>query len=351
MDFPQGHRRRVGASGRIDRRFDGIPSYRMQVLGNELSLSATDLSNFLSCRHLTALDMAEAYGTRKRPMWEDPLLELLFKRGLEHEAKYVESLRTDGRRIVDLSDVKGREEKLKQTLDAMRAGADVIVQGALRDGRWFGKPDVMQRLEKPSSLGSWSYEISDTKLARETRAGTVLQLSLYSEMLGIAQGLKPEHFYVVTPNPDGPVTKYRVDDYAAYFRLIRAQMEATVALGDAAIAAANYPEPVDHCDVCAWSGDCKHKRRLDDHLSLVAGISRLQRRELESQHVTTLAGLAKVPLPLPFKPTRGGADTYVRVREQARLQFESRGKIPPLHELRTCEAGAGLSRSARAFAG
>ena len=316
----------------------------MRVLPNELSLSATDLSNFLSCRHLTALNMAEAYGTRKRPMWEDPLFELLIKRGLEHEAKYVESLRTDGRRIVDLSDVKDREALLKQTLDAMRAGADVIVQGALCDGRWFGKPDVIQRLEKPSSLGSWSYEISDTKLARETRAGTVLQLNLYSEMLGIAQGLRPEHFYVVTPNPDGPVTRYRVDDYAAYFRLIRAQMEATVALGDAAIAAANYPEPVDHCDVCAWSGDCKHKRRLDDHLSLVAGISRLQRRELETQHVTTLAGLAKVPLPLPFKPTRGGADTYVRVREQARLQFESRGKIPPLHELRTFEAGAGLSR-------
>lgn len=105
----------------------------MRVLGTELSLSATDLSNFLSCRHLTALYMAEAYGTRKRPMWDDPLFELLIKRGLEHETQYVESLRTDGRRIVDLSDVKDREALLKQTLNAMRA--DVIVQGALRDGR------------------------------------------------------------------------------------------------------------------------------------------------------------------------------------------------------------------------
>jgi uncharacterized protein len=148
----------------------------MRVLSNELSLSATDLSNFLSCRHLTALDMAETYGKRKRPMWDDPLLELLFKRGLEHEAKYVESLRAAGRRIVDLSDVKGRQEKLKQTLNAMRAGADVIVQGALGDGRWYGKPDVMQRLEKPSSLGTWSYEISDTKLARETRADAVVRI-------------------------------------------------------------------------------------------------------------------------------------------------------------------------------
>lgn len=316
----------------------------MRVLVDELSLSATDLSNFLSCRHLTALSIAEAYGTRKRPMWEDPLLELLFERGREHERKYVESLRTNGRRIVDLSDVKGREALLTQTMDAMRAGADVIVQGGLRDGRWFGKPDVMQRLEKPSSLGTWSYEISDTKLSRETRAGTVLQLSLYSELLGIAQGFRPECFYVITPHPDTPVSAYWVDDYAAYFRLIRTQMLATVALGDVAIAAANYPEPVAHCGVCSWSGDCKHKRRLDDHLSLVAGISRLQRRELETQRVATLADLAKMVLPLPFKPTRGGADAYVRVREQARLQFDSRGKIPPLHELRRFEVGAGLGR-------
>lgn len=114
-------------------------------------------------------------------MWEDPLLELLFKRGLEHEAKYVESPRTDGRRIVDLSDVNGREEKLKQTLDAMRGGADVIVQGALRDGRWFGKPDVMQRWEKPSDLGAWSYEISDETRARDARRNRPATQSLIGD--------------------------------------------------------------------------------------------------------------------------------------------------------------------------
>ena len=34
----------------------------MRTSGNELVLSATDLSNFLSCRHLTGLEMAEARG-------------------------------------------------------------------------------------------------------------------------------------------------------------------------------------------------------------------------------------------------------------------------------------------------
>jgi uncharacterized protein len=316
----------------------------MQLSGTELVLSATDLSNFLSCRHLTALDMAAALGKRRRPHWDDPLLEILFARGLAHEKAYVASLQAQGRKVVTLAEVKERDAAVAQTLDAMRSGADVIVQGALRDGRWYGRPDVLQRVPKPSGLGAWSYEVSDTKLARETRAGTILQLGLYAEMLATAQGGRPEHFYVATPDPHVPIQRYRVDDYAAYFRLIRAQMEAMVAQDAEAIAAANYPEPVDHCDVCVWSSECDRKRHADDHLSLVAGISHLQRRELESRDVNTLAQLATVPLPLPFKPMRGAADTYVRAREQARVQLESRGKTSPVYELRQFEAGKGLSR-------
>ena len=41
----------------------------------------------------------------------------------------------------------------------------------------------MRRVETPSALGPWSYEVIDTKLARETKGNTVLQLSLYSDLL------------------------------------------------------------------------------------------------------------------------------------------------------------------------
>ena len=85
-------------------------------------------------------------------------------------------------------------------------------------------------------------------------------------------------------------------EYAAYFRLVREQMQGTVVLDDGAVAAANYPEPVEHCDICPWSSECSRKRRQDDHLSLVAGISRLQRRELEAHEVPTLTALASTPL-------------------------------------------------------
>jgi uncharacterized protein len=110
----------------------------------------------------------------------------------------------------------------------MRAGADAIVQGALEDGNWYGRPDVLLRTDAPSAFGAWAYEVADTKLARETRGGTVLQLGLYCEMLARIQGRRPERFYVVTPDTAAPVHEYRVDDYAAYFRLIRERLEKTV---------------------------------------------------------------------------------------------------------------------------
>src|SRR5687768_7008538 len=126
-------------------------------------------------------------------------------------------------------------------------------------------------------------------------------------MLSRIQGRRPERFYVVAPGIAAPVHEYRVDDYAAYFRLIRGRLAEAVGEDDDALATANYPEPVDHCDVCPWSSVCSKRRRSDDHLSLVAGISRIQRRELESRDVSTLAALAEMPLPLAFRPQRGAA--------------------------------------------
>jgi uncharacterized protein len=163
-------------------------------------------------------------------------------------------------------------------------------------------------------------------------------------LLHAAQGARPECFHVVTPDPEVPVHTYRTDDYAAYFRWIQALMEEVVVQEDSVVAAAHYPEPVEHCDICPWSAGCNKKRHADDHLSIVAGISRLQRRELESRGVATLTALAQLPVPLAFKPGRGAVETYVRVREQARVQFESRGQVLPVHELRPVEAGKGLGR-------
>ena len=298
----------------------------MKYLSHDLLLSATDLSNFLGCRHRSALEMDAAAKILKKPHFADPLMDLLRARGLAHEKAYVDELCASGRQIVDLSEVKGVTQHVDATIEAMRAGTDVIVQGALRNAQWSGKPDLLLRTTGLSAFGDWSYFVADTKLSRETRAGTILQLGLYSEMLAIAQERLPKFFHVVAPDPEHHVHVFRTTDYAAYVRLVRDQLATTVARGSAAIAAAYYPEPVELCHICPWIGHCIDKRIADDDLSLVANISRAQRRELLSRGANTLTALGGLALPLVFKPDRGSVESYRKIREQARLQLDSRGR-------------------------
>ncbi len=287
--------------------------------------------------------MAVAGGLREAPSYIDPLLVVLQERGLDHERSYADSLRAKGLSVTDISEQFG-DEAVASALTAIRSGVDVILQPALTARRWFGRPDVLRRVATPSALGNWSYEVFDTKLAKETRGGTVLQLALYSEMLSHTQELLPESFHVVTPDPKTPIHTFRVHDFSAYFRLIRRRLEDTSLQAPDAIAAANYPEPVEQCEVCRWWSVCNKRRRDDDHLSFVAGISRLQRTELQAASVATLAQLGTLPLPLQFRPRRGALETYVRVREQARLQLAGRTQQLPVHELLPIEIDAGLAR-------
>jgi predicted RecB family nuclease len=314
----------------------------MRISGTGIELSTSDLSQFLACGHLTALNLAVARGLRPPPSWKDPLLAVLQQRGLDHE-RYVDSLRADGLEATDLSS-HFADDAVDRSLKAMQKGVDVLIQPALRYDRWFGRPDVLRRHEMPSAFGEWSYQVIDTKLANETRGGTILQLALYSELLGIVQGAVPEVFHVITPDQVAPVQTFRVHDFAAYCRLIRRRLEATSLQDPGLLAEANYPEPVEHCDICRWWHVCDKRRRDDDHLSLVAYISRLQSSELQAAGVKTLAQLGILPLPLSFSPRRGAKETYVRIREQARLQLEGRIQQTSIYELLPIHQDQGLAR-------
>ncbi|HEU4429447.1 MAG TPA: nuclease, partial [Myxococcota bacterium] len=131
----------------------------MKNRDGQLDLSATDISNFLGCRHRIGLEMSAAAGEIAKPVFDDPELEALFRRGLEHERRYVASLAAGRGSLVNLSEETEPERAASLTIEAMAAGADVIVQGALRHERWQGRPDVLVRASTASRFGAWSYEV------------------------------------------------------------------------------------------------------------------------------------------------------------------------------------------------
>ena len=222
----------------------------------------------------------------------------------------------------------------------MKQGVAVIAQGALSYGGWGGRVDILRRVEKPSTIGDWSYEVIDTKLARETRAGAVLQLCLYSDLLTKVQGIVPEYMYIVAPWSGFKPQQYRFVDYAAYFRKVQEALRRSLTQRETEQI---YPDPKEHCDICRWRKNCDKRRRDDDHLCLVAGISKLQINELSRHGITTAQDLAVLQLPLPWEPQRGSADSYVRVREQARIQVEARESSKCKFESLPVKHGLGLS--------
>ncbi|WP_087004516.1 TM0106 family RecB-like putative nuclease [Rhizobium sullae] len=311
----------------------------MKAVLNQIQLSSSDLVGHLNCGHLTGLDLRSIAGELAKPTQWDPLLEILRERGFRHEAAFIEHLVSLALSVEQIGGVGIEDTYVSATIAAMKRGVDVIVQGALRNGNWAGRVDVLRKVARPSKLGDWSYEIYDTKLARETRGGTVLQLCLYSDLLAAAQGCEPEFTYVVVPWTEFKPERLRVADYGAYYRKAKSATEAAVANG----VRDTYPEPTGHCDICRWFEICDKRRRDDDHLSFVAGISRNQIAELTSHDINTLDALAQMPLPMPWKPERGAAQSYERVREQARIQAEARHTCKPNFELLPVETGLGLS--------
>jgi uncharacterized protein len=304
----------------------------MKLIGKLFQLAATDLSNHLSCEHLTQLERKVTLDEFDEPKYYDPSLEVLRQRGREHEAAYVKYL-SENKKVVDL-----RGQAQEATLAAMKAGMDVIVQATFEEGQWHGIADILIKVEKKSKLGNWSYEAQDTKLAQNTKASTVLQLCLYTDLLGKLQGLQPEKFYVVKPGIDFPTEAYRYAEFSAYYQLVKKKLEQTMANGEQN----TYPDPVEHCNICRWWQVCDKKRHEDDHLSLVAGIRSLHIVELERQNIRTLEQFAtKDKLE---KPERGNKETFLRKQSQAKVQLDGRNKSKLLYEILPVEVGRGFNR-------
>ena len=69
-------------------------------------LSPTLLAGHLACAHLTQLERQRHAGELNVEFNADPRLEALRLRGQQHEARYVERLRADGREVCDLRGTK-----------------------------------------------------------------------------------------------------------------------------------------------------------------------------------------------------------------------------------------------------
>jgi uncharacterized protein len=293
----------------------------MLRLAGEIAYSATDLNNYLACEHLTALEREVALGRLERPKVDRPQADVLRDLGEAHERRYLERLIEDGLEVVTIP----RPERgsppdaaVDATIAAMGAGAAVIYQAAFLHDRWLGYADFLLRVDGPSELGDYHYEVGDTKLARTSEPYFILQLCNYSEHVARVQGVAPRRMHVILG--DGRTESFEVAEFAAHYRAVKARF-----LSSMERAAETAPYPVLHCDLCSFQALCDAQLDAADSLSRVARIMRLHVDRLTAAGTATLEALSYAQpedRPADIRPP-----IFETLRRQARLQREHRDAL------------------------
>src|SRR5271166_2538078 len=113
-------------------------------------LSATNIANFLSCRHLSTMERAEARGEIQRPFFHDIGVELIRELGIRHEAEYLEHLSdTPEFQISRIPTDVPWVDAVSRTTEVIQSGADVVYQATFQHGPWGGRADFLIRVNRP----------------------------------------------------------------------------------------------------------------------------------------------------------------------------------------------------------
>ena len=163
----------------------------MRSVDGIMQFSAADLVGHLACRHLTRLEAAVARGEPEAPKRYDPFLEILWQRGAAHERDYVAHLKSAG---LDVEAVNTGADKealpINQTIEAMRAGRQVIVQRQSCAASWYidvccltGAPQgpVPQQVSSRSGWGQGLRLVGTYVRMRELTVGRQLALAAASD--------------------------------------------------------------------------------------------------------------------------------------------------------------------------
>lgn len=272
--------------------------------------SASDLADFVECRHIATLGLKNLVTPLpKKAAGEEATI--LQAHGIDHETDYLNRLRSRGLEIADIPTTGTHDERVQQTLNAMRNGADVIYQAAFELGSFRGYADFLLKVAIPSNLGNYSYEVADTKLARKGKARHLVQIVLYSDMLEASQGLAPAYAHLELG--DGTEKSYRLDDFRHYVAALKQRFLAFMVNPPE-----TQPEKCSHCGLCPWEDLCKAEWVRQDHLNQVANVRAGDIRKLHAAGISTLKALA-----MAAEDVKEIA-SFATIKTQAALQLKKR---------------------------
>ena len=191
----------------------------MRLVDGRVVYAASDLNDYLECPHRVALKR-RALGRGDAPLEPDPTLAIIARKGREHELRKLADLEAGGLAVVRIPEGDNTARDLLRAVEltraAMRSGAEAIYQASFLEGAWTGRADFLLRTIEPSALGTWSYDVADTKLAIREKPQFLVQLCMYAEFVASIQGALPQTVRALFG--DGTEILYDPRRFVAYVR-------------------------------------------------------------------------------------------------------------------------------------
>ena len=296
------------------------------ILDNQVVFSPSDISIYHLSKFASFMDriwldnrlLAQSWGAN---IEKDEYMDLLGDQGNEHEHKILADL------IAEHGEDNIAQLKMKdpvhKTNAAIAEGKKVIFQAHLSRDNFSGYADFLIRVENPSNVGLYSYEVWDAKLSQVARTEHILQVCAYSWMLEPILGrLEGEAgFYLGR----GKSKTIRVAEYFAYFNAVKADFinyQSTII-----VTKYNMPDVSAEKSFGRWEKFAKQEMESSDSLRQVAGIRVTQIGKLNKVGITSLTQLATTN---ETSCVGIGTSTFTKLKTQASLQLASKSTELPL---------------------
>lgn len=293
----------------------------------DLVFSASDLVTAASCEYQLLRKLDEKLGRSPRAAFDDDeMLKHAAVLGDRHEHTVLEGFVEEfghwdpasGRGVYDVVPAQTMDRatllaKHRESLDALRSGADVVFQAAFFDGQFHGRSDFLVR------QADGSYAVFDTKLARHAKVTALLQLAAYGDQL-LKAGITPAPVVTLVLGATVPLPGGGFDYVRSHHKLseilpvFRERRDRFLALASAHLAqpgTVQWGAPgLSACGRCDY---CQEQVVATDDLLLVARMNSTQRKALHGRNIFTVKELAEARLP-------GANAALLRLQDQARMQ-------------------------------
>ncbi len=281
----------------------------MQLIKEKFILSPSDLNKYLACKHYINLEKKRLINKKENFFLNDQFFEILSKKGIEHEEKYLSHLKLNFKKITLIPESSSYEERLKLTAQSLSSGIDVIYHPFIMFNDWIAIPDFFI---KNSSKNE--YIVVDTKLKKSLVPEHIYQSVIYALAAESLFNISIPKGKIISPSNISRTFiehDFLIYDYARDVRDKMNELEEFVNENNN-----TRPIPCALCKKCEFISSCEKKLNEDKSLFLLPNITRLQEKRLREVDVINIPSLLKNNI----KPSKMTKDTYEKLRLKAELR-------------------------------